>query len=399
VACKLANALYERRDELEDISVWSAQITQALPLYTDPNCRFRIKTFLAGPMEREAGKQRRLSYVSLHLSQIERTCHEVMRPDVALLEVSPPDEYGYMSLGAFGPAMHDAVRRCAKTVLLQVNPQVPVVYGKAAQIHVSDAQAIVEAEDTLAEAVPPPFDDVMTRIADYVVEEVPDGATIQLGLGGLSNAIGYRLTEKNDLGIHTEMFSDSMMNLVRRGVVTNRRKNYMTGKAVVGFAYGSQELYRFLHHNRNIFFAPYSCVNNVNIIAQNDNMISINTAMSIDLYGQVAAENLGGLQQSGTGGQVDFVRGAQLSKGGKSLIVLPSTLERSSGTISRIVSAFPPATAITTSRQDVHYVVTEYGKVNLRELDSRERAQALIALAHPNYREQLTREAQALGIF
>lgn len=242
------------------------------------------------------------------------------------------------------------------------------------------------------------MDETLTRISRFIVEQVPDGATIQLGLGGVSGAVGFGLEHKNDLGIHSEMMTNSMMHLMKLGVVNNRRKSYIPGKAVVGFALGSQALYEFTDHNPDLFFAPYSFVNDPFVIAKNNHMISVNTAMSIDLFGQVAADSMAGRQQSAVGGQVDYVRGAQLSKGGKSFIALPSTLETSRGRSSRIVASFPAGTAVTTSRHDVQYVVTEYGCVNLKPLSMEARTRALIGLAHPDFRDELEAQANQLGL-
>lgn len=257
----------------------------------------------------------------------------------------------------------------------------------------------MEEDDELPAATELEPDDAVRKISDYIVEQVPDGATIQLGLGGLASAVGYGLRSKNDLGIHSELMSDVMMHLMREGVVTNRKKTAFPGKSVASFAFGSKELYQYMDHNPDFYFMPFTKVNDPAVIARNDNMISINTAMPIDLFGQVAADSLGGHQQSGTGGQVDFVRGAQRAKNGKSFFALTSTLtSKKKGRLSRIVSAFPPGTAVTTPRSDVQYVATEFGCVNLKPLTMRDRVQAMIGLAHPQFREQLREEARQMGV-
>lgn len=399
VAKVLAEALYERRDELHDVTVSSGVVTSVLPIYTqEAGGPFSVLTYFAGPAEREAMKRNNCHCTSLHLSQLEHWRNDMWKGGVAFLEVSPPDRFGYMSYGAYGVSMHDAVRRSTSRVVVQVNRNAPYVYGTQNLIHVSQVDRIVEADAPLAVIPDLPVDETLKTISGFIVDQIPDGATIQLGLGGLSGAIGFGLEGKNDLGIHSEMLTNSMMYLMKRGVVNNRKKSFMPGKAVVGFALGSQELYEFVDHNPELYFGPYPFVNDPYVIGKNDNMISVNTAMSVDLFGQVAADSMAGRQQSAVGGQVDYVRGAQLSKGGKSFIALPSTLENKKGRSSRIVAAFPPATAVTTSRQDVQYVVTEYGCVNLKPLTMRDRAKALIDLAHPDFRTELTEQGKALGL-
>lgn len=232
------------------------------------------------------------------------------------------------------------------------------------------------------------------------MEQIPDGACIQLGLGGVSNAVGFGLAQKNDLGVHSELMTESIMELMKQGVVTNRRKTYLPGKTVAGFTYGSPELYRFVDHNPDLYYLPFPEVNNPVNIAKNDCMISVNTALSIDLLGQVNADNFVGRQYSATGGQVDFIRGAQMSRGGKSFLAVTSVAEnRKLGRQSRIVARFPVGTAVTTPRSDVQYVVTEYGCVNLKTLSLRDRAHALIELAHPEFRPQLIDEAREMGLY
>ena len=399
LAYVLTEALYRRRDELSDVRISSATNSWLLPFYKDgPDSPFSVLTYFAGPAEREAMRHHNCHYTSLHLSQIDRWCKDFCTGCVAFFEVSPPDEAGYMSYGAYGVSMHDFIKECASRVVLQVNRQQPYVYGRQNLIHISEADAVVETDVPLAQVPDMPADETLTTISRHIVEQIPDGATIQLGLGSLSGAIGFGLEQRNDLGVHSEMFTNSMRHLMEMGVITNRKKNYLPGKAVVGFTLGPKELYEFVDHNPDLMFVPYSFVNNPYVIAKNDNMISVNTAMAVDLFGQVAADNIGGRQQSAVGGQVDYVRGAQLSRGGKSFIALPSTLENKKGRSSRIMAAFPPGTAITTSRQDVQHVVTEFGCVNLKPLTMDDRARALISLAHPDFRAELADQAKALGL-
>lgn len=401
VAYKLCDALYERKEELEDVVICLGMMPRVLPFFLpEAKGHFSTCSYFVGVGERVGAKDHQVEWTSLHLSQIRSWCKNIAKPNVAFLEVSQPDADGYMSLGAYGTAFHDYVRELADLVVLQVNKNVPYVYGKNNLVHVSQADIIAEADDELVNLPNLPFDDTVRTLSEHILPLIPDGATIQLGLGGISNAVGYGLKNHNDLGIHTEMLTDSMMDLMKAGNVTNRKKTYMPGKTVTAFALGTTELYEFVDHNEDIYFAPFAEVNNPYNIAKNDNMISINTAMSVDLYGQVVADCLRGKQQSATGGQVDYVRGAQMSKGGKSIIALTSTLEKKGGTrLSKIVSSLPAGTAVTTARSDVQYVATEYGCVDLSALTIQDRARALIGLAHPDFRDELVEQAKQLGIF
>jgi 4-hydroxybutyrate CoA-transferase len=246
--------------------------------------------------------------------------------------------------------------------------------------------------------MPDEIDDTSRQIADIVLEEVPDGATLQLGLGKLSTAIGYDLKQRNDMGIFSELFSQPMMELMKEGNVTNAHKGFMDGKSVFSFSAGTQEMYDFMDHNPQIYGAPFPFVNDARNIAKNKNMISINNAMAVNLYGEVAADAIGYSQQSAVGGQLDFVKGAQWSEGGKSIIVLPSSFMKDGKRQSKISLQFAPGTPVTTPRSEVQYVATEYGCVNLKILNMSDRVRALISLAHPDFRDQLTQEAKDCGL-
>lgn len=303
-----------------------------------------------------------------------------------------------MSYGASGVALHCYIKEKAKKILVQVNPNVPYVFGEYNRIHISEVDAIVEQEGPLPENSELPVDQTINAISDFLLEQIPDGACIQLGLGGVANAVGYGLKKKNDLGAHTELMSDSMMELMKLGVLNNSCKSFIPGKTVSAFTFGSRELYDFVHLNPQMYYLPFPIVNDPVNIAKNDNMISINTALSADIFGQINADNIAGRQHSATGGQVDFVRGAQMSKGGKSFIAMTSTYTDKRGKlVSRIVSQFPMGTCVTTPRSDVQYVVTEYGCVNLKTLTMKDRIRAMISLAHPAFREALTEEAKSAG--
>ncbi|NCB74346.1 MAG: acetyl-CoA hydrolase [Clostridia bacterium] len=402
VAYGLCDALSERGDELENVTLTCSQIIYPVKMLegTHPGA-FKLSTYFMGTQERNCLKKNLLevNYSSVHLSQVDLWCRETQRPDVVFFEVSPPDENGYMSYGASGVALHTYLKESAKIIILQVNSFAPYVYGEQNLIHFSEATAIVETNRELPEIPNMPIDDSIKTISSFLLDQIPDGACIQLGIGGVANAVGYGLKTKNDLGIHTEMMADSMMELMKMGVVNNSRKNFIPGKSVSAFTFGSKELYKFINRNENMYYLPFTVVNNPSNIAKNDNMISINTAISVDILGQVNADNIGGRQHSATGGQVDFVRGAQMSKGGKSFIAIQSTIENEKlGRQSRIVSHFPIGTAVTTPRSDVQYVATEFGCVNLKLLTMKERVKAMIGLAHPDFRPQLTEDAKTAGL-
>lgn len=397
MANALCDALADRAGELKHLEVCGAMLPGEFPLLDNPD--FTVNTYFMGAKERECYQAGRADFTSVHLSQVDRWCLETAPADVAFLEVSLPDEEGYMSFGASGVALHTYIQRSAKRIVLQINTNAPYVFGEHNLIHISQADAVVWADRPLAENPGIPVDETIQTISKHIIEQIPDGACIQLGLGGVANAVGYGLKDRNDLGAHSELMTDSIMELMKLGVINNSRKTWHPGKTVASFTFGSEELYRFIDHNSQMYYMPFTHVNDPVNIARNDNMISVNTALSIDLFGQVNADNFAGRQYSATGGQVDFVRGAQMSRGGKSFIAVTSTVQsRKGGRSSRIVSRFPAGTVVTTPRSDVQYVVTEYGCVDLKPLCMRDRTRALISLAHPDFRPQLTDEARELGM-
>ena len=304
-----------------------------------------------------------------------------------------------MCYGAGGVGVGAHIKDVADIIILQINSNEPYVYGEMNLVHISEATAVVYSDHDLPEPPELPQDEAIGMIADFLIEQITDGACIQLGLGGVATAVGYGLREKNDLGAHSELVSDSIMDLMKLGVLNNQRKNFFQGKTVTGFSLGTKSLYSFLNYNKDFYFMPFTEVNDPVNIAKNDNMVSINTAISIDLFGQVNAESIAGRQYSGTGGQLDFVKGAQMSRGGKSFIAVQSVVNSSkTGRTSRIVSQFPAGTIVTTPRSEVQYVVTEFGCVNLKELCMRDRVGAMISLAHPDFRPMLADEARRAGI-
>lgn len=396
VAYVLMNALWDRREELEGIELTSALLLKPTPLYDEAEGNpFAFGTFFMGSGERKARNNGlKLNFTSVHLSQIDIWCKEVARPDVCLFDVSEPDENGYMCFGPSGIALNKFLKEKADRVIVQVNKQTPYIFGQSNLIHVSEVNAIIEVDDMAATLANPEINEVTQRLSDIIVDLVPDGATIQLGLGALSTAIGFGLSNKNDLGIHSELLCEPMMELMVNGNVTNRCKGFMDGKSVFAFSLGSTELYKYLNRNEKFYGAEFPFVNDPRIIAKNNKMISINTTMAFDLFGQAASDSLGWKQQSATGGQLDFVRGAQWSEGGKSIIATTSSFIKDGKRISKILTALPVGTAVTTPRSDVQYVATEYGCVNLKVLTMSDRVKAMISLAHPDFRDQLTEDAK-----
>lgn len=398
VAYVLSEALADRSEELEDVTICSGLINRPLRIFSDP--KFKHFSYFMGGTERTSLKLGTMDYHSIHLSQFDIWCHKVAKPNVLFLEVSEPDENGYVNFSTNGTTLNTYLLGQAETIILQVNKQVCRVFGDENTMHISKATAIVEAADTQIELPAIDVTPDVERLSSYVLDLIPDGATIQLGAGRVATAIGFGLKNKNDLGIHTEMMSDSLMELMQLGVANNSRKTYYPGKTIIGFAWGSKKLYEFLDYNEDTYFLPMTVVNNPYNIAKNDRMISVNSASAIDLTGQVSAETINGRQYSGIGGQLDYVRGAQMSKDGKSFIVMESTYGDVNGGKggSRIVLNFKPGNAVTTPRSDVQYVATEFGCVNLKELSMQDRVRAMISLAHPVFRDQLKDEAKAAGL-
>jgi itaconate CoA-transferase len=329
-------------------------------------------------------------FVPNYFHQIPRLCRDFMDIDVTITTVSPMDKTGYFSFGTANDFTSTAARHC-KMLVVEVNENMPRVFGDSL-LHISEVDAIVENHVPLPEMIPQepkPEDEIIGR---YIAEMVPDGATIQLGFGGIPNAVAYSLVGHKDLGIHTEVFCPSMVDLIEKGVVTGRRKTLHRRKNVFTVAQGIKRMYEFMNDNPSMESYPVSHTNDPAVIAQNDNMISINSILEVDLTGQCNAEFLAGSQFTGTGGQLDFVRGAFNSHGGKSILALYATAKK--GEISRVVPRFATGTVVTTPRMDTHYVVTEFGVVNLKGKSTRERALDIISIAHPKFRDELLREAE-----
>jgi itaconate CoA-transferase len=338
----------------------------------------------------EDGDRKVVSYVPNNFHQATRLLTEEIGIDTFVCTVSPMDRHGYFSFGT-GNDYSTKVARSAKQLIVEVNKNMPRVYGSGAELHISEVDAIIENHVPLLELPlrgPTAEDEVISRI---IADMVPDGACLQMGVGALPNLVCAALKDRNDLGIHTEALNPGLVDLIRAGAVTNRRKAIDHGKTVFTFAMGQKAMYDFLHDNPAITSAPVDYVNNPRIIAQNDNVVSINATIQIDLTGACNSEHMLGHQYSASGGQLDFVRGAYASKGGKSIIAAQSTAAK--GKISRIVRRLDGP--VTTPRIDTHYVVTEFGTVNLKGLSSTERAHALVGLSHPDFRDELMEAANA----
>lgn len=392
----LTTALVSRANELRDVLIFHLLITGTLP-YMDPGLSgsFRHAGYFLSGNSRQAANESRADYIPIFLSDIPRLLStETGRPDVALVAVAPPDEHGYCSLGV-SVDIGMAACKNAKSVIAQVMPDMPRTLGDSC-LHISEIDFLCEADHKLFEHKSEPPDATSLLIAGHIRELIYDGCCLQTGFGKLPSAVLDSLTDLNDLSIHTEMFSDSIVDLVERGNINCKRKTVYHDKAVCTFALGTRKLFDAIDDNPLYEFRPTEQVNDPFIIAQNDNMVSINSAIEIDLTGQVVADSIGSMFYSGIGGQVDFIRGASRSKNGKPIIALPSTAR--AGTKSRITAKLSPGAGVVTSRGDVHWVITEHGKVNLHGLSVRERARELIQIAHPDFRDQLREEAKELNL-
>ncbi len=390
----LVEALVARAPELNNVEIVH-MVAMGAAKYAQPGMEksFRHNALFVGSSTRKAVEANRADYTPCFFSEIPRLFKTTLPVDVALIQLSPPDEDGFCSYGVSSDYTKPAAET-AKIVIAQVNERMP--YTGGSRIHVSEINYIVEKNEPLIELAPPKIGDVERAIGENVASLIQDGDTLQLGIGAIPDAVLLFLKDKKDLGIHSEMFSDGVVALAQAGVVTNQRKTLNQGKFTATFLMGTRKLYDFVDHNPAVELYSVDYVNNPAVVGQVDHMICINSALQVDLMGQVNAEMIGRRQFSGVGGQVDFVRGATISKGGKSIIALPSTAGH--GKISRIACDLDKGAAVTTSRNDVQYVVTEYGIADLRGKTLRERAEALIAISHPDFRVPLKEQAVAEGI-
>jgi len=349
----------------------------------------RHNSLFVGPKERKAIYEGRADYTPRYFSEIPKLFHDGSLPlDVALIQVTPPDRHGYVSLGVSVDYTLAAAQQ-AKLVIAQVNSFMPRTHGNSF-LHVSDIDYLVECNEPLIQLPKDGLTNEGKMIGDFCSELIPNGATLQLGIGSLPDAVLLSLAEKKDLGIHSEMISDGVVDLVRQGVINNKKKTLHKDRMVVSFVMGSDKLYDFLDDNPAIYMAPVDYVNNPSVIAQNDNMISINSCVQVDLTGQVCSESIGPMQISSVGGQVDFVRGSRMASMGKSILVFQSTAKN--GELSKIVPFLDQGAAVTTNRNEVDHIVTEYGVASLQGKTLRERAVSLIEIAHPKFRGMLREE-------
>jgi acyl-CoA hydrolase len=389
----LLTALSDLRRDFRGVTV-----AQLLPLrpygYLDAATLDHVRhlsLFYGGP-SRHGGQQGWIDFVPNSFSDMPLLIERgYLAADVVFTLASPMDDEGNFALSLATDYTLAAVAR-ARCVVLEVNPNVPYTYGNC-HVHVSKVTAVVEDDAPVAEVALPKIGPVQEAIGRHVAELVEDGATLQIGYGSIPDAVVMQLTGKRDLGIHTEMLGDGILRLVEAGAVSNRRKNFLPGRMVATFALGSSRLYRYMDRRADLEMHPADFTNDPAVAGRNDDLVSINGTLQVDLLGQCGSESLGSLPYSGTGGQSDFVRAANRSRGGKSFIVLPSTAR--DGSVSRIVATLAGGTHVSTSKNDVNYVVTEYGVAQLRGRSARQRAQALIAIAHPDHRAELAGQARA----
>ncbi len=392
----LLAALSEQRRDFRDVKVGQI-LAMRKYAYIDPDTVDHVRhvAYFYGGATRAGGQAGWIDFIPNYFSEIPAKIERGLMPaDVVFSMASPMDEEGYFSLSLGTDYTMAAVSR-ARAVVLEVNPNVPFALGNC-KVHVSQVAALVESEEPVLEVGLPKIGIVQEAIGKYVADMIDDGSTLQIGYGGIPDAVVMQLTGKHDLGIHTEMIGEGILTLIESGAVTNKRKNYLPGKMVATFALGSSKLYRFMHRNPMLEMHPVSYTNDPFLAGQNDNLVAINATLQIDLLGQCGSESLGSSPFSGTGGQSDFVRAANRSRGGKAFIVLPSTAKGDS--ISRIVPVLGPGTHVSTSKNDVNYVVTEYGVAQLRGKSAKQRARELIGIAHPAFRAELTEQAKRINL-
>ncbi|PND39304.1 4-hydroxybutyrate CoA-transferase [Paucibacter aquatile] len=392
----LLHALSAARRQFRDIKLGQILAVRKYG-YFDPETVEHVRhvAFFYGAASRAGGKEGWVDFIPSYFSEMPSLIERGQIPaDVVVSMASPMDAHGYFSLSLGADYTMAAVKK-ARAVILEVNPNVPFANG-ACTVHISQVSGLIESSEPVAEVGLPKIGPVQEAIGKYVADMIEDGSTLQIGYGGIPDAVVMQLSAKRDLGVHTEMIGDGIMSLVESGAVTNRRKNYLPGKMVATFALGSQKLYRFMDRNPGLEMHPVDFTNDPYLAGQNDNLVAINATLQIDLLGQCGSESLGPTPYSGTGGQSDFVRAANRSRGGKAFIVLPSTAKDDS--ISRIVPTLSPGTHMSTSKNDINYVVSEFGVAQLRGKSAKQRALELINIAHPNFREELREAARKINL-
>ena len=393
----LLTALSEARRRFNDVRVAQILAMRKFAYFDQDTARHvRHAALFFGGASRGGGQGGWCDFIPNYFSEIPTLIERGLMPaDVVFAMASSMNEQGFFAISLGADYTMAAIAK-ARAVILEVNPNVPFAHGQC-HVHVSQVTALVESSEPILEVGLPKIGPVQEAIGKYVADVIDDGSTLQIGYGGIPDAVVMQLTGKHDLGVHTEMIGDGILTLVEAGAVTNRKKTLLPGKMVATFALGSRKLYQFMHQNPMLEMHPSNFTNDPYIAGQNDNLVSINASLQVDLLGQCGSESIAHLPYSGTGGQVDFVRAANRSKGGKSFIVLPSTAK--DNTISRIVPMLTPGTHATTSKNDVNYVVTEYGVAQLRGKSAKQRAQALIAIAHPDFRAELREAANRMCVF
>ncbi len=391
-ACATPQPLLEAlcaREELRDVELYHLHTHGPAP-FADPRHegRFHSNSLFIGANLRTAVAEGRADFIPIFLSDIPWLFTSgKIRLDTALVQMSPPDRHGYCSLGPSVDAARAAVDSAA-VVIAEINDRVPRTHGDSF-VHISRVDRFIRTNRPLLYHEPTPVTDVDMAIGRQIADLIEDGSTLQLGIGAVPAAVLMQMTDKNDLGVHTEMFSDGVVDLVRAGVITNRRKTVHPGHIVTSFASGTQKLFDFIDDNPTVEFHPCDYTNDTALIRRHDRMVAVNSAIEIDLTGQICADSLGHRMFSGGGGQMDFMRGAALAAHGKPVIALPSTA--ADGKCSRIVPALRAGAGVVTTRAHVHWVVTEYGAVNLHGLTLRGRGEALVSIAHPDFRAELKR--------
>lgn len=387
---KLIDALVARAPHLENVSIYHLH-TEATAAYVNPEYKgiFEVFSLFIGSNVRKAIWEGRANFIPCFLSEVPILFRKGTIPlDVALIQVSAPDRHGFCSLGVSVESTRAAMQT-AKHVIAQVNEQMPRTHGDGI-IHISEIDALVEGNMPLPQTLLPPANAVEDQIGNHIASMIEDGSTLQMGIGNIPNSVLAKLTNHKNLGIHTEMFSDGVIPLVEKGVVNNKNKKVHPGKIVSGFVIGSQKLYDFIDDNPMVNMLDIEYVNDVRVIRKNPKAVSINSAIEVDLTGQVCADSIGSKFFSGVGGQMDFIRGASLSEGGKPIIALPSSTKKNQ---SKIVPILKPGAGVVTTRAHVHYVVTEFGVADLYGKSIKQRIHAMIDISHPDHREELERQA------
>lgn len=385
----IERALVEHYEDYRDV-----EIISMLTLGDSPWCQphmkghFKLNCMFASQSNRKSISEGSSEFTTSHFYEIPDVIKNYMCPRVSIVMVSPPDEHGYVSFGTTVDYTKGTTDHC-EIVIAQVNKYMPRTFGNSIK-HVRDFTCFVEHDEPLPGVGTIPISDAEMEIGRYCASLIKDGDCLQLGIGGIPNAVCLQLNDKKDLGLHSELVGDGVVDLLEAGIINNKKKTINNGRTVLGAAFGSQKLNDYINNNPSVELHPIDYVNNPLEIAKNDNMVSINSCIQIDLLGQVVSDTIGLNQFSAVGGQVDFVRGATMSKGGRSIIAMPATAKK--GTVSRIVPLITEGSAVTTPRNDVNYVVTEYGIAQLKGKTSKERAKALISIAHPKFRPYLILE-------